>query len=268
MQSSARGGKGLSPRGRGKHSPPRNRCMAQGSIPAWAGETLPQTATGASSRVYPRVGGGNRTRLPSSDARQGLSPRGRGKPDHICGCIRSTRSIPAWAGETICVSVAGSCYKVYPRVGGGNYRMYDRRASLAGLSPRGRGKRREYRKWRRNAGSIPAWAGETRRRLTSARSRRVYPRVGGGNAIYAASAISKSGLSPRGRGKHRRYNNAVVPEGSIPAWAGETTQPFPSIRLCSVYPRVGGGNLISRRQELSFRGLSPRGRGKPSPICR
>ena len=52
---------GLSPRGRGK--PPSRRPPQSGprSIPAWAGETMIRAARAMLSRVYPRVGGGNRT---------------------------------------------------------------------------------------------------------------------------------------------------------------------------------------------------------------
>ena len=54
--------------------------------------------------------------------RYGLSPRGRGKLMTVIGDSNPSRSIPAWAGETI--SVADMCITatVYPRVGGGNRR--------------------------------------------------------------------------------------------------------------------------------------------------
>ena len=73
------------------------------------------------------------------------------------------------------------------------------------------------------------------------------------------------GLSPRGRGK------PVVPlvklafVGSIPAWAGETAKVKAWRTSLTVYPRVGGGNLLPRRHPLAPRGLSPRGRGKLPP---
>ena len=55
-----------------------------------------------------------------------------------------------------------------------------------GLSPRGRGKlgRREFDHL--DAGSIPAWAGETMLYSAETPPLRVYPRVGGGNARVLA----------------------------------------------------------------------------------
>ena len=53
---------GLSPRGRGKPSSSPGKGWTRRSIPAWAGETA-NTARSQSPRwVYPRVGGGNRSR--------------------------------------------------------------------------------------------------------------------------------------------------------------------------------------------------------------
>ena len=51
---------------------------------------------------------------------------------------------------------------------------------------------------------------------------------------------------------------------SIPAWAGETIAGVIRGALIGVYPRVGGGNQKYPTYTRSDRGLSPRGRGKPS----
>ena len=71
-----------------------------------------------------------------------------------------------------------------------------------GLSPRGRGKPLGRQLARYRAGSIPAWAGETRGLRMAAANPGVYPRVGGGNASSARRGLDTGGLSPRGRGKH------------------------------------------------------------------
>ena len=90
--------------------------------------------------------------------------------------------------------------------------------------------------------SIPAWAGETRRRLWRRGRWRVYPRVGGGNDGGADSPIALGGLSPRGRGKRCKRRLAHRGARSIPAWAGETLTAQSRHDGSAVYPRVGGGN--------------------------
>ena len=91
------------------------------------------------------------------------------------------------------------------------------------------------------------------------------------------------GLSPRGRGKPAYPARCCAVAGSIPAWAGETLTLALYLRVHRVYPRVGGGNVVSSlgaqkaytvyprvgggNQVVAPRayrdtGLSPRGRGK------
>ena len=91
--------------------------------------------------------------------------------------------------------------------------------------------------------SIPAWAGETAASGISQSSKKVYPRVGGGNFSCGLGAKMAKGLSPRGRGKLRRYMRLEIRFRSIPAWAGETGAERPHHIHAEVYPRVGGGNI-------------------------
>ena len=116
--------------------------------------------------------------------------------------------------------------------------------------------------WPEEMRSIPAWAGETPGASGRAGNAGVYPRVGGGNARVGSSSLSSTGLSPRGRGKPAGLFLGNQVEGSIPAWAGETQQTCPQLRGQSVYPRVGGGNVMRTRLQAAQQGLSPRGRGK------
>ena len=55
------------------------------------------------------------------------------------------------------------------------------------------------------------------------RAAAVYPRVGGGNNDYASTKPGVNGLSPRGRGKRLSNVTPGTANGSIPAWAGETS---------------------------------------------
>ena len=95
---------GLSPRGRGKLILVVATARPGRSIPAWAGETLGSCRPNPCFGVYPRVGGGNRENDGYQLVAGGLSPRGRGKPI-LDGNIPGVKgSIPAWAGETPCLS--------------------------------------------------------------------------------------------------------------------------------------------------------------------
>ena len=233
---------GLSPRGRGKLEAVHELVQAPGSIPAWAGETGPGRPAYCGFGVYPRVGGGNDRAYPDIAGYLGLSPRGRGKRLLMVVLSLHLRSIPAWAGETSTAVKVAKVSSVYPRVGGGNHEQGREREIHSGLSPRGRGKLFRVRRHPLALRSIPAWAGETNTPGSWDNARRVYPRVGGGNAPSRLTIRSNSPLSPRGRGKRRRRVPGRAHGRSIPAWAGETP-PTPQPMPCwGVYPRVGGGN--------------------------
>ena len=64
------------------------------------------------------------------------------------------------------------------------------------------------------------------------------------------------------RGKQSLYDIAEIPEGSIPACAGETDRWGKPRRPFLVYPRVCGGNSGGKIAASSCAGLSPRVRGK------
>ena len=131
---------GLSPRGRGKRATADVRDWRERSIPAWAGETHQQRRPMQAPKVYPRVGGGNHSGLTAYVYIEGLSPRGRGKPNPFMAYKDYQGSIPAWAGETYRPSCASTPKRVYPRVGGGNFSDTPMSMRAKGLSPRGRGK--------------------------------------------------------------------------------------------------------------------------------
>ena len=133
--------------------------------------------------VYPRVGGGNAITPKAGEHGVGLSPRGRGKPAKGQTLPLVIGSIPAWAGETTVPFACISKNPVYPRVGGGNRPPDCRRPALAGLSPRGRGKRTAVARFCPFLRSIPAWAGETGPGKGNWNPDSVYPRVGGGNFL-------------------------------------------------------------------------------------
>ena len=212
--------------------------------------------------VYPRVGGGNSVGAYGHQLGRGLSPRGRGKRRRLHCAANGTGSIPAWAGETPANARIAIAVEVYPRVGGGNVCWRALAVPVAGLSPRGRGKPPPALSSATTRRSIPAWAGETVPAPTATAAPTVYPRVGGGNSTLVMSPISRSGLSPRGRGKLAAPQARRGRRRSIPAWAGETRIVPAERSSMTVYPRVGGGNNPAHPGSVLCQGLSPRGRGK------
>ena len=207
------------------------------------GSTLPSRLHPTPMRrgVYPRVGGGTSLECIVTILSEGLSPRGRGNHATL-GCPSAPLgSIPAWAGEPTVGDVVPRPYRVYPRVGGGTANCRTSSRKTSGLSPRGRGNRRQDHGYGRRPGSIPAWAGEP--------------------PINDNSANPARGLSPRGRGN--RFCGRFDPHcaRSIPAWAGEPAPMRSWCHPCRVYPRVGGGTPKKMTIHRSRNGLSPRGRG-------
>ena len=69
------------------------------------------------------------------------------------------------------------------------------------------------------------------------------------------------GLSPRGRGNHRRGHRRNAYLRSIPAWAGKPMTDLKTGHVYKVYPRVGGETIGSTSLAWPCTGLSPRGRG-------
>ena len=154
---------GLSPHTRGKLSHPPMPNRVNGSIPAYAGETSQSGNRRCYARVYPRIRGGNLLNDLVSGFSGGLSPHTRGKQNLRMYVLEEVGSIPAYAGETRCPCMAASLTGVYPRIRGGNPTPSHSIRSSRGLSPHTRGKLLDSPMDVTFCGSIPAYAGETRR---------------------------------------------------------------------------------------------------------
>ena len=151
---------GLSPRVRGKLSPPIQLMPLGRSIPACAGEARRCSTTTARKWVYPRVCGGSVYDIGVVNAGTGLSPRVRGKHKGLTPTKLCERSIPACAGEAVWRTGNPATMPVYPRVCGGSFLPPLLPLRLVGLSPRVRGKHHRPRVYAGRVGSIPACAGE------------------------------------------------------------------------------------------------------------
>ena len=132
-----------------------------------------------------------------------------------------------------------------------------------GLSPRVRGNHPHLPLPPPASGSIPACAGEPRRRGARGCRKKVYPRVCGGTTPKRAVRVLRGGLSPRVRGNlFQKFVGIVVP-GSIPACAGEPRGERGGQGHQRVYPRVCGGTEATEAMLTELSGLSPRVRGNP-----
>ena len=151
---------GLSPRGRGNHPNVTQGEVDDRSIPAWAGQPQPTPATHFNKTVYPRVGGATVGSALRGRVTIGLSPRGRGNHRAGAQLVDDRRSIPAWAGQPLAVSVATRFLPVYPRVGGATAGGWRLCLGRSGLSPRGRGNLSAVELGQDLVRSIPAWAGQ------------------------------------------------------------------------------------------------------------
>ena len=170
---------GLSPRGRGNRSPEAVYPNGSGSIPAWAGQPWASPPRRTTCWVYPRVGGATYLQWIGKRDGRGLSPRGRGNPEHVVNGNVHHRSIPAWAGQPLASGAGVRPREVYPRVGGATRARGPGMGQRRGLSPRGRGNLVEIACMDGKGRSIPAWAGQPFPTGRPPYGLRVYPRVGG-----------------------------------------------------------------------------------------
>ena len=110
---------GLSPRVRGNRLNLLPNTYPVRSIPACAGEPIPDSLNQSKTGVYPRVCGGTDATALDNAWFVGLSPRVRGNRIHQRARLLDVRSIPACAGEPATSAIFPQAETVYPRVCGG-----------------------------------------------------------------------------------------------------------------------------------------------------
>ncbi|OZG59022.1 hypothetical protein BTIS_0175 [Bifidobacterium tissieri] len=165
-------------------------------------------------------------------------------------------------------------------------------AYTGGSSPRVRGKLGRYRLARVGLRIIPACAGQTGPWWRRPWRGPDHPRVCGANVRLSLACSSRSGSSPRVRGKPATIAVAAVPGGSsprvrgkhhraarprravriIPACAGQTVRGTGIDHQRQDHPRVCGANDAPGTRRHAEEGSSPRVRGKllsqPLPVLR
>ena len=193
----------------------------------------------------------------------GPSPRVRGIPHDGGDQHRSDGSIPARAGNPVAASSELTVVGVHPRACGES-RSHSRTVSTGtGPSPRVRGILRDTRSPGRPTGSIPARAGNPRRRGQRLDDRAVHPRACGESGVLRGRRRTGGGPSPRVRGIPAGAPGRDRGPASIPARAGNPSERLPGPRLERVHPRACGESRCRDAAEAWRVGPSPRVRGIP-----
>ena len=140
------------------------------------------------------------------------------------------RNIPAYAGKTSASSPQSISSREHPRVCGENTARTPPHGFGHGTSPRMRGKHTGYLPSQEKFRNIPAYAGKTSCTLSRASGPKEHPRVCGENCPPTRSRLSRSGTSPRMRGKPAKRPRYPQGVGNIPAYAGKTGSHLPCAR--------------------------------------
>ena len=177
------------------------------------------------------------------------------------GLRRMTGIIPAYAGNTNCVSAFIYANVDHPRVCGEHQPGTYAGDGPQGSSPRMRGTL-VYRNFQTvGHGIIPAYAGNTAGSLQTAEKRRDHPRVCGEHKTSACLCALGMGSSPRMRGTRRSRRPRRPRSGIIPAYAGNTISSKASWTARRDHPRVCGEHTRSADLDSLPEGSSPRMRG-------
>ncbi len=138
----------------------------------------------------------------------GLAP-GACTPSRVLRCTGSSLvlrvssfawSISACAGNPCRISFVMATLSIYPRVCGGSFPAPPLGDTDTDLSPRVRGIPNGVLDGQTPTGSIPACAGDPRRRKHVGDGKRIYPRVCGGSTLTRRNGRRLPDLSPRVRG--------------------------------------------------------------------
>ena len=152
-------------------------------------------------------------------------------------------------------------FKDHPRVCGEHHGLYYSYVDKWGSSPRMRGTHRSAVLYRPAMGIIPAYAGNTCRRLPRIHLPWDHPRVCGEHPELADAPFMSVGSSPRMRGTQYTVKSLTDTKGIIPAYAGNTRNRSRLWRSNRDHPRVCGEHFIAASILSIDPGSSPRMRG-------
>ena len=236
---------GSSPRVRGKLECVPFRQVAARIIPARAGQTRSTRSSSRRRSDHPRACGANPVQVWKYPLSAGSSPRVRGKLGEQTLPQRLVRIIPARAGQTRPVSLVGLPAPDHPRACGANMVWSSSFRSLAGSSPRVRGKQETQLRPRYWGRIIPARAGQTPSSSLGTVPVPDHPRACGANSKACSPERALCGSSPRVRGKPGRCRPIRARTRIIPARAGQTRTRPASPWQNQDHPRACGANAVA-----------------------
>ena len=253
---------GSSPRVRGKLLQLQRLRNRSRLIPARAGKTVAETLPPLRSTAHPRACGENCRVEVSCGSCGGSSPRVRGK--HLVQPVRRDqhRLIPARAGKTRSKPSTCTGPPAHPRACGENVTVPHAETHPHGSSPRVRGKRFVQVLNEVPQGLIPARAGKTQGLRGQPEHCTAHPRACGENGVSCFDRLSRSGSSPRVRGKHPIRSALADNLRLIPARAGKTDARTVAYIRFGAHPRACGENVDHVIKPIGDAGSSPRVRGK------
>ena len=257
---------GPSPLTRGSQQVWCGNLDAAGSIPAHAGQPPPDIRRRVNRKVHPRSRGAATTTPITGGDRGGPSPLTRGSPSVNVTPAVLAGSIPAHAGQPGLGCASPSFRRVHPRSrGAAKYQDFLPKLKL-GPSPLTRGSRGQRCWWQKPNGSIPAHAGQPRRRRACVLPATVHPRSRGAAAPAAICAVSTAGPSPLTRGSQLLRHFKYPQSGSIPAHAGQPACCCIRPSASRVHPRSRGAAHAGIATHKPRQGPSPLTRGsRPHP---
>ena len=169
-------------------------------IPAWAGNSSPESVGVHPRPVHPRMGGEQLRCGRLFIDYSGSSPHGRGTGWQGIRRWSRQRFIPAWAGNSGPNFWTASITTVHPRMGGEQAHPRPGVSIMLGSSPHGRGTECAISQPDPQRRFIPAWAGNRAPDRHLLLKRPVHPRMGGEQYVDHQPISKENGSSPHGRG--------------------------------------------------------------------
>ena len=231
---------GSSPLARGPRGCLPGPARVPGLIPARAGTTSPSCAVQKIERAHPRSRGDHLTTAWTRWLTWGSSPLARGPQAAVAVGDDAPGLIPARAGTTFFLEMAGENAWAHPRSRGDHGQQACEAGSLLGSSPLARGPRADRALAQSADGLIPARAGTTPQALCCAQGSGAHPRSRGDHSSVSSGILLRMGSSPLARGPPPLNGDPFERRGLIPARAGTTTAHRRPCTPCRAHPRSRG----------------------------
>ena len=191
----------------------------------------------------------------------GSSPRARGTAIVMSLTSSQTGIIPACAGNRSRHACTKAIRRDHPRVRGEQTSRPTMDTCGAGSSPRARGTGVHGSVEHREAGIIPACAGNRRRGWRPTTDSRDHPRMRGEQLSVMSRSVKLLGSSPHARGTDGLVMFCVLPSGIIPACAGNSIERLELVVGGRDHPRMRGEQLLADKNKILDTGSSPHARG-------